>query len=91
MRNMSNQPGLPRPDPSGESMQPNASRLDGNTWDLNKADVDAGKVVLTSASSRHVVSSFWAGLFDEVYLCTSKTGMQKPDFFRRNGSNLVLD
>ena len=69
VRNVSNQPGLPRPDPSGDSTPPIALRLDGNTRDLKKADIDAGEFVLTSASSRHVVSSFWAGLFDEVCTC----------------------
>ncbi len=68
VRNLSKQPGLPRPDPSWENTLPNASRPAESIIDFSKADIDAGKLVLTSESSRHVVSSFWAGLFDEV--CT---------------------
>lgn len=66
VRNMTRQPGLPRPDQSEENTLPNASRPAGSTSDFSKADIDAGKLVLTSASSRHVVSNFWANLFDEV-------------------------
>lgn len=70
VRDLSKQPGLPRPDPSGENTLPNASRPADGAKDFSKADVDVGKLVLTSASSRHVVSSFWAGLFDEVRACS---------------------
>lgn len=73
VRNLSKQPGLPRPDPSWENTLPNASRPADSARDFSKADVDAGKLVMTSASSRHVVSSFWAGLFDEVR--ASQTGI----------------
>ena len=65
VRNLSKQPGLPRPDPSAENSLPNASRPVGSARDFSKAEIDAGKLFLISASSRHV-SSFWTGLFDEV-------------------------
>ena len=76
VRNLSKRPGLPRPDPSAENSLPHASRPAGSVRDVSKADIDAGKLVLTSASSRHVVSSFWAGLFDEVRAYpSSRTGI----------------
>ena len=66
VRNLSKQPGLPRPDPSEDNTLANLSRPADSAKDFSKIEIDAGKLVLTSASSRHVVSSFWAGLFDEV-------------------------
>lgn len=71
VRNLSKQPRLPRPYVSGENIPRDASRPVGSTRSFRKADIDAGKLDLTSASSRHVVSSFCAGLFDEVCACAS--------------------
>lgn len=92
VRNLSKQPGLPRPDPSGENTLPNASRPAESTSDFSKTDVDAGNLVLTSTSSRQVVSSFWAGLFDEVCAYQSNhMGIAEIVFCYRFDSYRVLD
>lgn len=92
VRDLSKQPGLPRPDSSGEHTLTKASPPTASTSSFSKAEIDAGKLVLTSASSRHAVSCFWAGLFDEVGACASaRRGFQKHTIYHCCRSRPMLD
>ena len=50
-----------------ENAFPNAAKATQGARKGRRDNADPGKLVITPDSSRHIVSSFWAGLFNEVF------------------------